>query len=91
MKKKLLILVTVLCLLISAVAMSEALPKEEPLPSESFRTMLSENPEIELYMRESIGLAAKENPDSIDAAVVAVQKDDFDIKKAYNLKKYYKI
>ena len=63
MKKKLLILVTVLCLLISAVAMSEALPKEEPLPSESFRTMLSENPEIELYMRESIGLAAKENPD----------------------------
>ena len=62
MKRRFLTLVMLLCLLISA-AFGEALPKEDLLPSESFRAMLDENPEIELYMRESIGLAAKENPD----------------------------
>ena len=62
MKKRLLILAAILCLLFSC-AFGEALPKEDLLPSESFREMLDENPEIELYMRESIGLAAQINPD----------------------------
>jgi len=35
----------------------------------------------------TLSKAAKENPDSIDAAVVAVQKDDFDIKKASEVEK----
>lgn len=42
---------------------AEALPNHKELPSESFRAMLDENPEVELLMRESIGIAARINPD----------------------------
>ncbi len=63
-KKMSWLIALVLCLsLLVSAGLTEALPVEEPLPSESFRAMLEANPEIELYMRESIGIAAGLNPD----------------------------
>ncbi len=57
-------IVLVLCMSLSlSAAFAEALPVDDPIPSESFRAMLDANPEIELYMRESIAIAAKINPD----------------------------
>ena len=57
-------LAIILCLAFSsAFCFSEALPVEEPMPSETFREMLDGNPEIELLMRASIARAAEINPD----------------------------
>ncbi len=46
-----------------SAGLAEALPADEVLPSESFRAMLDANPEIELYMRQSIFAASQINPD----------------------------
>lgn len=57
-------LVIAICLIFSAVScFPEALPASKPLPSESFRNMLDDHPEIELLLRMSIRNAAEINPD----------------------------